>query len=564
MLELILFCVLSSFSYFSAGEIFLKKIINFQIDPIISIIFGILVIGFLGLFLNFFFPLNLFVNTIVFILLFIYFFWDLYKNKIDKKKLILNILVISSITSVVLILSNVNRPDAGLYHLPFTKLLNEYKIILGASNIHFRFGHTSLIQYSNAANYNILFKEKGILIPQGLLIISIIYYFGAKIFEYYKKNLDLNFILLFFCFVFSILNYNRYSSFGNDAGANLLFILLIYETFNLLKKKITEHDIFFLSFISLFCFSLKSFFILSFIIPFLIFFYFQRKNFFLIIKSKKTLVLFILILILIIKNVFISGCIIFPAKITCIKNLSWYNDKSTTREEIMAEAWSKDWINSDKSLTPKEYSQNFNWFKTWSDNHADIIIKKSILFLFIIFFFMVYAFVSSKKKFKSELKNEKVFIILIVVSLMSLFIWFIKFPLYRYGSGIIGGNLILFSTYFLSKLNSNIPKKIFSFFFIILIIGILAKNFIRIFKNIDSNYFQYPWPKMYSLTDPINKLDVNNFTKYNLNGKFMFYTAKDGYCMYGPTPCTYYIDKDIIKKNKYNFNIYFIKSVNNK
>ena len=69
---------------------------------------------------------------------------------------------------------------------------------------------------------------------------------------------------------------------------------------------------------------------------------------------------------------------------------------------------------------------------------------------------------------------------------------------------------------------------------------------------------------MYSLTDPINKLDENNFTKYNLNGKFMFYTAKDGYCMYGPTPCTYYIDKDIIKKNKYNYNIYFIKSVNNK
>ena len=69
---------------------------------------------------------------------------------------------------------------------------------------------------------------------------------------------------------------------------------------------------------------------------------------------------------------------------------------------------------------------------------------------------------------------------------------------------------------------------------------------------------------MYSLTDPINKLDVNNFTKYNLNGEFMFYTAKDGYCMYGPTPCTYYIDKDIIKKNKYSYNIYFIKNVDNK
>ena len=43
--------------------------------------------------------------------------------------------------------SELFRPDAGLYHLPFTKILNEEKLILGLSNLHFRFGHTSILQY---------------------------------------------------------------------------------------------------------------------------------------------------------------------------------------------------------------------------------------------------------------------------------------------------------------------------------------------------------------------------------------------------------------------------------
>ena len=565
MLELIFFCVLSSFAYFSAGQIFLNKILHFQIDPTISIIFGILILGFVGMLLNFFFPLNLFINTSIFFGLFFYFFFDLYRNKINLKKIILNILALSAITSIILFLSNINRPDAGLYHLPFTKLLNESKIILGASNIHFRFGHTSLIQYSNAVNFNILFKEKGILIPQGLLIISIIYYFATKILEYRKKKIDLNFIFLFFCFCFSILNYNRYSSFGNDAGANLLFLLLIYKTFNLIKKDITTNNIYFLSFISLFCFAQKSFFILSFIIPFLILIFFQKKNFFLFIKSKKTFILLILISILFLKNILISGCIIFPAKKTCFKNLSWYNNITTTQEEIMAEAWAKDWINSDQKLPPKEYSQNFNWFKTWADNHVLIILKKLTPFSLILSFFIIYGFISSEKKiFRSKLNNEKIFIILIIVCLITLCFWFIKFPIYRYGSGIIGGTLIVFSTYLLSKLNYNIPKKTFFIFVLILIFGILVKNSIRIYKKIGSNYFQYPWPKIYSLSNTINELNKINFTKYNLNGEFMFYTAKDGYCMYGPAPCTYYIDKTINKKNKYEYDIFFIKTENKK
>ena len=45
------------------------------------------------------------------------------------------------------------------------------------------------------------------------------------------------------------------------------------------------------------------------------------------------------------KNILISGCLIYPSNSTCIPSLSWSNTATTVREEIMGEAWSKDWIN---------------------------------------------------------------------------------------------------------------------------------------------------------------------------------------------------------------------------
>ena len=193
MFEIVFFCILSSISLFTVGQIFNQKIINStnneKQSASTNLIFGIIIFGFIGLLINFFSSLNLYINTIVFFLLFFYFFWNIYKNKSDIKNLVIDIILISVITALSIYLSNINRPDAGLYHLPYTKILNDFKIIFGLSNIHFRFGHTSLIQYSNAFNYNFLFKEKGILIPQALLIISVLYYFGKKfILIYLIKN----------------------------------------------------------------------------------------------------------------------------------------------------------------------------------------------------------------------------------------------------------------------------------------------------------------------------------------------------------------------------------------
>ena len=56
---------------------------------------------------------------------------------------------------------NTNRPDAGLYHLPFINIINDSKIIIGSNNLEFRFGHT----YTNTfLRHSIIFGENGILV----------------------------------------------------------------------------------------------------------------------------------------------------------------------------------------------------------------------------------------------------------------------------------------------------------------------------------------------------------------------------------------------------------------
>ena len=150
-------------------------------------LFGFLLIGFVALFINFFYPLNLFFNNIIFLLL-IYFAFKLGFFNQNKKKMIKNTVYISSLSFILFIYSNVNTPDALLYHLPYSRLINEHKIVIGASNIHFRFGHISIFQYISSFFNNSIFKTNGILLPVTILISSFLFYCFKKFKSDFNKD----------------------------------------------------------------------------------------------------------------------------------------------------------------------------------------------------------------------------------------------------------------------------------------------------------------------------------------------------------------------------------------
>ena len=159
-----------------------------------QLIYGLIIISFIALLLNFFFPLNRWLNTAILIIPIII----IIKNiKIYYNKTFLGFLTISTFLITILIVeSNVYRPDAGLYHLPYIKILNYEKIIFGLTNFHARYGHISIIQYLSAISNNFIFNDNGIVFAQALIASSVIINFSNKIYLYNKEKKNITFIFI--------------------------------------------------------------------------------------------------------------------------------------------------------------------------------------------------------------------------------------------------------------------------------------------------------------------------------------------------------------------------------
>lgn len=431
---------------------------------------------------------------------------------------------------------NTNRPDAGLYHLPYIKTIIENKIIFGLTNIHFRFGHVSIIQYVSAPYYYGLEYSNGISVPLSIIFITFIVYFLEIFFR--KKNSDLKKILSFF-FIFSCLyGMNRYSGMGNDVPAHIFFFLVVYNflTFSLKNKNYYsnfEKQILYASF----CFLCKPMLITIFLLPIYTFFK-CWKNF----KMTKVILFSIFFVSLwLIKNFIVSSCLLYPSNITCFET-AWNSNNSIQANpkniEELGEAWSKDFPNRiDKSLDYENYNKNFNWFKTWKKNHLNIVFENIIVNI-LFFLLILFKILNINLEDKKILTNSKILFFLLFCTI-SLFLWFNKFPIYRYGESIIISTVLFFiilSLKFISS-NNNLKFTYLRNILTLLIVVIISKNLLRIINYEYKNYNDAPWPKQNSYTKKNNEI-ISNPVLNNKSEIIYFKPLNDGVCMFSKSPCT--------------------------
>ena len=205
----------------------------------------------------------------------------------------------------------------------------------------------------------------------------------------------------------------------------------------------------------------------------------------------------------------------------------------------------------------EEYNKNFRWTKTWYENHFKVIIEKFTPIL--IFLFLMYFLLSLNKQ---NVKRNKILFddyILLLLFLLFIFMWFIKFPLYRYGSSF----LIVFFVYLTTLSTKNFEysrnKKnirfIFSFFLIIAVLAFLTKNSLRIYNNYSSgNYF----PLIKNLNSRHQSKEMK-FQKINLGNKGYYFFSNGELCMYGQSPCTHIKLNNIVFSSSYNYKIFYKK-----
>ena len=541
--SIFIFSFFTVYFYFLIGKFFNYKINNNNTLSIKNIIYqciiGLILISFIALITNFFISLNKITNTVIYssILVIIIFI----KKKIYFKEAKIILIIISLLNFLLIISSKVYTPDAGLYHLPFINILHEYKIILGLSNLHFRFGHVSILEYLNAINYNLIFNINGILIPQGILCALIIVHFFNEVFNLFKKkeSANLNFFFSLFVLIFISLKVSKYSEFGNDAAAHLLFFYLI--NIFLSDEKLSQHNKFSDFFlISSYIALIKIFMIFAILIPFVIFFDKIKSNF----LNKKTFFGITFISLWLFKNILISGCLIYPVEKTCFGGLYWHNNKETINERISAESWAKGWPqNKNFKLTQKDFINDFKWLPAWK-YHFNYIINKLLIF-FTVFFTVIIILLfikKNKRKNYNDNKNCKIYF-LMMIPFIGTATWFLKAPLYRYGFSYPVSFIFLITSYLLIKFykfnNESLKKFSKKIFFLCIAITFFIQ-LPKIIKNYQIESTSY-WPNIFLLknkfdkTDPINKKTINKLIIYSNNSE----------CWYSKAPCSNYEINDL-------------------
>jgi hypothetical protein len=396
-------------------EIFCEYKIN-TFYPLISFFF----IGNLANILNFILPIK---NLIFFLpIIFITKINKLFVGESIKELLLTNFLFPAVLG--VSIYGIGFHYDAGLYHLNHQNWLRESNIILGLTNIYFPYGWSSIVEYIN-----------------GVLIISENYIF--------LHFVNLVFLNQFFVFLFNgiktgknsfikkicilILIFGFLDNFGFDGGRNGFIYIqavgkfdnvfaTVFTIFNILifnqifMGKFEAKDLSLLTFLALFSFQIKYTGGLALA---LLFYYIIKFNNLKTSKLTSILIPYYSIFCLwLLKNLLSSGCFIFGIEVTCLENLSWYQNGLSNKAIQDTRNFNLAYF-FDKNI--------HEWFIIWINKRINYVVF--INFLISILLIIIFTFLFNKFK----IKNSKILNFYILINLI---IWILGAPDPRFGSGM--------------------------------------------------------------------------------------------------------------------------------
>ena len=257
MIEIFLKSLIIIFTVISTGLISNRYFFKLNINKNFSELglLGIIVLSIISFLLHFLTPLNTLISNLIYIFPLILIFTEKFSQKkiieLSKYCLIFSILIV-----IYLSYSNFYRPDAGWYHLPFSRLVSDFKIIAGTASLHPMFGTTAILQYLSSVFHNTILGVNGILfVNPVILVLFLVFFFNNLVKESQPILKFFSLVILFSIFV----EMNRNSELGNDAPGYLFYFYLIYSFIRSNLDASYKNERFkFLSLISVFCFFIKS------------------------------------------------------------------------------------------------------------------------------------------------------------------------------------------------------------------------------------------------------------------------------------------------------------------
>ncbi|KGE28339.1 LIC_10190 family membrane protein [Leptospira interrogans] len=548
MLAILISAILSLYIFISFG-ILAEKILKVKFQFTDRVLVGLSVTNTLVSLVSLFLPITILVLFIFLLFCFVFLYFERKNLKLLTFGLIhKNIIVIITFPFLLsALVFSLNPPfayDSGLYHIQSIKWIQEYSVVPGLANLHGRFGfNPNIFTIFALTSLKEIFKQE--IFSVNFVIYSILVLHSInRIYKILKQEGFTNSFLLHSIVLFLILE--QFMSLSSPTPDLISIVLPLYILTNLPKNengihsKLNLENYFSSIILSVYTISVKLATIpLCILILLLIIRYkFDGKKLLIVIS-----IIFLILLPWLIRNVILSGYLIYPFSAIDIFNFDWKVPlNAVVSEKLSITGWAR---NPGEGYKEAAQMKFWEWFPIWWNT----ISKLNRLFIVISFLSPIFIFIYSLfKKIKIDFQTFAI----LFTSWIGVIFWILLAPDIRFGKAFLGVSAISPLLYFNFKINffpikiSKTSKQIILVFIFIIVSVFLinrrtynrCKNFIR------ENSAFFVRPKKIEIPQNLE------FKKIQMNDLEVFIPAEGDRCYDYEIPCMPYKNYSLILRGK--------------
>ncbi|WP_061269874.1 LIC_10190 family membrane protein [Leptospira interrogans] len=548
MLAILISAILSLYIFISFG-ILAEKILKVKFQFTDRVLVGLSVTNTLVSLVSLFLPITILVLFIFLSFCFVFLYFERKNLKLLTFGLIhKNIIIIITFPFLLsALVFSLNPPfayDSGLYHIQSIKWIQEYSVVPGLANLHGRFGfNPNIFTIFALTSLKEIFKQE--IFSVNFVIYSILVLHSInRIYKILKQEGFTNSFLLHSIVLFLILE--QFMSLSSPTPDLISIVLPLYILTNLPKNengihsKLNLENYFSSIILSVYTISVKlSTIPLCILILLLIIRYkFDGKKLLIVIS-----IIFLILLPWLIRNVILSGYLIYPFSAIDIFNFDWKVPlNAVVSEKLSITGWAR---NPGEGYKEAAQMKFWEWFPIWWNT----ISKLNRLFIVISFLSPIFIFIYSLfKKIKIDFQTFAI----LFTSWIGVIFWILLAPDIRFGKAFLGVSAISPLLYFNFKINffpikiSKTSKQIILVFIFIIVSVFLinrrtynrCKNFIR------ENSAFFVRPKKIKIPQNLE------FKKIQMNDLEVFIPAEGDRCYDYEIPCMPYKNYSLILRGK--------------
>jgi len=431
MIAILLSTCLSLFLFTTFG-VFTTKLIKVPSSFVEKILIGFVFCNTITTILSLFFAINIFVLFFLTGLGLLFFLrikkeLRMYIFSLQKNKRIIFYGLLFILPALLISLGSPDNYDSSLYHIQSIKWIEEYPVIPGLANLHGRFGFNPNVFILYAlTSISSLFQQEIFSINFTVFAI-LIFYFIHKLSSLYKQQGFSNLFIFHFFLFLIILRLPNLSSPSPDFLSTTIPLFIFARMLDLSGNE-AKSDL--KRYIPVLIISIYMLTVKLATIPILILFLFlfiKHKS-----ELKKTLwlipVLSLIIIPWLIRNIIISGWLIYPFPSLDLFSFDWKVPlEDVIKEKESVTGWAR---NPGTHYTEAANMTFTDWFPIWW-RRSDLFIR---LFVVLSLFFPVIVLIGQLfKKIKIDLYANAV----IITSFIGVVFWFFFAPCWRFGESFI-------------------------------------------------------------------------------------------------------------------------------